>query len=31
MPSFTENTPEGQPTMTQAEAETLADYLLELT
>jgi cytochrome c oxidase subunit 2 len=31
MPSFTEDTPEGQPTMTQAEAETLADYLLELT
>jgi cytochrome c oxidase subunit 2 len=31
MPSFTENTPEGQPSMTKAEAETLADYLLELT
>ena len=31
MPSFTENTPAGQPTMTKAEAETIADYLLELT
>jgi len=31
MPSFTKDTPEGQPTMTRAEAETLADYLLELT
>jgi cytochrome c oxidase subunit 2 len=31
MPSFTQDTPEGQPTMTQSEAETLADYLLELT
>lgn len=30
MPSFTENTPKGQPTMTRAQAETLADYLLEL-
>ena len=28
MPSFTEDTPEGQPVMTRAEAETLADYLL---
>jgi cytochrome c oxidase subunit 2 len=31
MPSFVKDTPEGQPTMTRAEAETLADYLLELT
>jgi cytochrome c oxidase subunit 2 len=30
MPSFTENTPAGLPVMTHAEAETLADYLLEL-
>ena len=30
MPSFTENTPKGYPVMTQAEAETLADYLLAL-
>ena len=30
MPSFTTNTPPGQPTMTQAEAETIADYLLQL-
>ena len=30
MPSFTENTPPGLPVMTKAEAETLADYLLEL-
>jgi len=31
MPSFTKNTPEGQPVMTREEAEILADYLLELT
>jgi len=30
MPSFTEDTPPGYPVMTKAEAETLADYLLEL-
>lgn len=30
MPSFTTNTPQGEPTMTRAEAETIADYLLEL-
>jgi cytochrome c oxidase subunit 2 len=30
MPSFTENTPPGQPTMTRQQAETLADYLLQL-
>ncbi len=30
MPSFTQNTPGGQPTMTRAQAETLADYLLSL-
>jgi cytochrome c oxidase subunit 2 len=30
MPSFTRNTPKGQPTMTRAQAETLADYLLSL-
>ena len=30
MPSFTENTPKGQPVMTRQEAETLADYLLSL-
>lgn len=30
MPSFVENTPAGQPTMTRAEAEELADYLLQL-
>ena len=30
MPSFTLNTPRGQPVMTHAEAETLADYLLSL-
>jgi cytochrome c oxidase subunit II len=30
MPSFTENTPPGQPTMTHQQAETLADYLLQL-
>ena len=30
MPSFTKNTPKGYPVMTKAEAETLADYLLEL-
>lgn len=28
MPSFTNNTPEGQPVMTQSDAETIADYLL---
>lgn len=31
MPSFTENTPPGLPVMTRAEAETIADYLLQLT
>jgi hypothetical protein len=31
MPSFTEDTPPGYPVMTRAQAETLADYLLELT
>jgi cytochrome c oxidase subunit 2 len=30
MPSFIENTPPGQPTMTREEAATIADYLLEL-
>ena len=30
MPSFSQNTPAGQPTMTRAEAETIADYLLQL-
>ncbi|HEY8215965.1 MAG TPA: cytochrome c oxidase subunit II [Acidimicrobiia bacterium] len=30
MPSFTEDTPPGYPVMTRAEAEALADYLLEL-
>lgn len=30
MPSFTQNTPPGQPVMTQAEAEQIADYLLQL-
>jgi cytochrome c oxidase subunit 2 len=30
MPSFTLNTPKGLPTMTRAQAETLADYLLSL-
>ena len=30
MPSFTENTPKGDPVMTRAQAETLADYLLSL-
>ena len=30
MPSFVENTPQGQPTMTRAEAEEIADYLLQL-
>jgi cytochrome c oxidase subunit 2 len=30
MPSFTENTPPGDPVMTRAQAETLADYLLSL-
>lgn len=28
MPSFTKNTPKGQPVMSQADAETIADYLL---
>ena len=28
MPSFTENTPKGQPVMTKAQAETIADFLL---
>jgi cytochrome c oxidase subunit 2 len=31
MPSFTENTPPNMPDMTQSEAETLADWLLEQT
>jgi len=31
MPSFTENTPEGQPVMTREDAEQIADYLLSLT
>jgi cytochrome c oxidase subunit II len=30
MPSFSKNTPKGQPTMTRQEAEQIADYLLEL-
>jgi len=30
MPSFTENTPKGDPVMTRQQAETLADYLLSL-
>jgi len=30
MPSFTRNTPKGDPVMTRAEAEQLADYLLSL-
>ena len=30
MPSFTENTPKGLPTMTHTQAEQIADYLLEL-
>jgi cytochrome c oxidase subunit 2 len=30
MPSFTKNTPQGQPTMTDDQAATIADYLLEL-
>ena len=30
MPSFTTNTPPGMPTMTRAEAEEIADYLLQL-
>jgi cytochrome c oxidase subunit II len=30
MPSFTENTPKGYPVMTKTQAETLADYLLQL-
>ncbi|MFM8303798.1 MAG: cytochrome c oxidase subunit II [Actinomycetota bacterium] len=30
MPSFSEDTPEGQPTMTRAEAAEIADYLLLL-
>jgi cytochrome c oxidase subunit 2 len=29
MPSFTKNTPKGQPVMTRADAETIVDYLLE--
>jgi cytochrome c oxidase subunit II len=29
MPSFTENTPEGEPAMTRDEANTIADWLLE--
>jgi cytochrome c oxidase subunit 2 len=31
MPSFVENTPPGDPTMTRAQAETIADWLLQLT
>ena len=31
MPSFTNNTPEGMPEMTQSEAEQIADWLLEQT
>lgn len=31
MPSFTTNTPQGMPEMTRAEAETLADWLMEQT
>jgi len=30
MPSFTKNTPSGQPTMTREDADTLANYLLSL-
>ena len=30
MPSFTKNTPKGLPTMTQTQAEQIADFLLEL-
>ena len=30
MPSFVENTPPGEPTMTRAEAADIADYLLQL-
>jgi cytochrome c oxidase subunit II len=30
MPSFSENTPAGQPTMTRQEASEIADYLLQL-
>lgn len=30
MPSFTKDTPKGQPVMTRAEAESIADYLLSL-
>jgi cytochrome c oxidase subunit 2 len=30
MPSFSRNTPSGQPTMTRPEAEQIADYLLQL-
>ncbi|HYU38709.1 MAG TPA: cytochrome c oxidase subunit II [Acidimicrobiia bacterium] len=30
MPSFSRNTPAGQPTMTRQEAEQIADYLLQL-
>jgi len=29
MPSFTENTPKGQQSMTQQQAEDIADFLLE--
>jgi hypothetical protein len=31
MPSFTENTPKGMPVMTPAQADTIADWLLEQT
>jgi cytochrome c oxidase subunit II len=31
MPSFSRDTPSGQPTMTRQEAEQIADYLLQLT
>lgn len=31
MPSFTKDTPKGMPVMTHAEAEQIADYLLQLT
>jgi len=30
MPSFSQNTPPGMPTMTRTEAAQLADYLLQL-
>jgi hypothetical protein len=29
MPSFSQNTPKGLPTMTRAQAEQIADFLLE--